>query len=101
MTCPASNLRRTLLPSRPIFPSTDVPTQIRAKYTTASQDVINSLSGFRKSMMDQLSYSKSLSSRLQVVKNTIYNVSQYQKSIEKEILQLTTDLRNMGPTWVS
>ena len=82
------------------FSNTDVPTQIRTKYTTASQDVISSLSGFRRSMMDQLSYSKSLPARLQVVRNTIYNVSQYQKSIEKEILQLTTDLKNMGPAWV-
>jgi hypothetical protein len=82
------------------FSNTDIPTQIRAKYTTTSQDVIDSLSSFRKSMMDQLSYSKSLPSRLQVVKNTIYNVSQYQRSVDKEILQLTTDLRNMGPAWV-
>jgi hypothetical protein len=69
-------------------------------FPNASQDVVNSLSGFRKSMMDQLSYSKSLPSRLQVVKNTIYNVSQYQRGIEKEILQLTTSLKNMRPTWV-
>ncbi len=81
------------------FANTDVPAQIRAKFPTAGQDLINALSGFRKSMMDQLGYSKSLPSRLQIVRNTIYNVSQYQKSVEKEILQLTTNLRNMGPTW--
>jgi len=82
------------------FASPDVAAQIRVKYPTTSQDVINLLSGSRKSMMDQLSSSKGLPSRVQVVKNTIYNVGQYQKSMEKEILQLTTDLRNMGPAWV-
>jgi hypothetical protein len=101
----ANDLARLKTPPDPAsvktyFANTDVPTQIRTKYTTASQDVINSLGGFRKSMVDQLGISQSLPSRLQVVKNTVYNVGQYQKSIEKEILQLTTDLRNMGPTWV-
>ena len=82
------------------FASTDVPAQIRANFPNVSQDVVNSLSGFRKSMMDQLSHSKSLPSRLQVVRNTIYNVGQYQKTIEKEILQLAINLRNMGPSWI-
>ena len=40
------------------FAIPDVPAQIRAKFPAASQDVINSLSGFRKSMMDQLGYSR-------------------------------------------
>jgi hypothetical protein len=82
------------------FANPDVPAQIRGKYPTISQDVVNSLSRFRKSMVDQLGYSNSLSSRLQIVKNTFYNLSQYQKGVEKEILQLNTDLRNMGSTWV-
>lgn len=77
----------------------DMSVQVRAKFPSASQELITALSGFRKSLLDQLSYSKSLPSRLNVVKNTIYNVEQYQKSIEKEILKLTTDLRNMGPAW--
>jgi hypothetical protein len=34
-----------------------------------------------------------------VIKNTLYNVGQYQKGIEKEILKHETDLRNMGSTW--
>ncbi len=82
------------------FATPDVPAQIRGKFPSASQELVNSLSGFRKSMMDQLSFSKSLPSGLQVVKNTIYNLSQYQRNIEKEILQLSTDLRNMGLTWI-
>ena len=88
-----------LASSEAYFATPDVPAQIRGKYPQASQSLIDSLGGFRKSLRDQLSYSKTIPSRLNVVKNTHYNVSQYQKSIDREILKHTTDLKNMGPTW--
>jgi hypothetical protein len=81
------------------FSDADVSAQVRARFPKASQDLINRLSEYRKSLRDQLSYSKSTLSRLNVVKNTLYNVGQYQKSIQKEILKHDTDLRNMGSTW--
>jgi hypothetical protein len=83
----------------------DVPAQIRAKFPLAGKDVVDSLAGFRKSLMDQLSgyktipLDKSVPMRLNVLKTTIYNVGQYQRSLEKEILKLDADLRNMGDTW--
>ena len=81
------------------FSNPDVSAQIRARYPKASDDFIKRLGEYRKSLRDQLSYSKSISSRRNAVRNVLWNVSQYQKSIEKEILKHDNDLRNMGPTW--
>ena len=81
------------------FSATDVAAQVRAKYPKASEEYSRRLSEYRKSLRDQLSYSRSASSKRIVVRNVLWNVGQYQKSIQKEILKHDTDLRNMGPTW--
>ena len=88
------------------FAVPDVSTQVREKYPLASRELIVALSGFRKSLLDQLNIyknipmEKSALQRLNIVKTTLYNVGQYQKSIDREILQLETDLRHMGDKWV-
>lgn len=81
------------------FSTSDVSSQLRNKFTQASQSLVDSINKFHKDLKDQLSYSKSDSTRLNVIKTTLYNVSQYQKSIQKEIVKHETDLRNMGSTW--
>ena len=81
------------------FSTPDISSQLRNKFAQASQSLVDSINKFHKDLKDQLSYSKSDSTRLNVIKTTLYNVSQYQKSIQKEIVKHETDLRNMGPTW--
>jgi hypothetical protein len=77
----------------------DVTFQLRAKFPQASQLLVDSINRFHKDLHDQLSYSKADSTKLNAIKNTLYNLGQYQKSVEREILKHETDLRNMGPAW--
>ena len=88
-----------LAPVETYFSTADVSSQLRNQFALASQSLVDAINKFHKEMSDQLSYSKSDSSRLTVIKNTLYNVGLYQKSIQKEIIKHDTDLRNMGPTW--
>lgn len=81
------------------FSSADVPPQLRGKFSQASQTLVDTINKFHKDLKDQLGYSKSDSTRLNVIKTTLYNLEQYQKALQKEILKHETDLHNMGPTW--
>jgi len=81
------------------FSNADVSPQIRSQFAQASQSLVDAINKFHKDLKDQLGYSKSDSTRLNVIKTTLYNLGQYQKSLQKEILKHETDLRNMGPTW--
>jgi len=88
-----------LAPVETYFSTADVSSQLRSKFPKASQPLVDEINKFHKDMSDQLGFSKSDSSRLTVIKNTLYNLSLYQKTLQKEMIKLETDLRNMGPTW--
>ena len=81
------------------FSNADVSPQLRGKFAQASQTLVDTINKFHKDLKNQLGYSKSDSTRLNVIKTTLYNIGQYQKTLQKEILKHETDLRNMGPTW--
>jgi prefoldin subunit 5 len=88
-----------LAPVESYFSTPDVSPQVRSKYSGASQSLIDSINGFHKDLKDQLSFSKEDSAKLNVIKNTLFKLTQYQRSIQGEITKHETDLRNMGPTW--
>lgn len=81
------------------FSNADVSLQLRNKFAQASQTLVDTINKFHKDLKGQLGYSRSDSTRLNVIKTTLYNLEQYQRTLQKEILKHETDLRNMGPTW--
>ncbi|MBK9925787.1 MAG: hypothetical protein IPP66_10900 [Anaerolineales bacterium] len=81
------------------FSTADVSSQLRNQFAQASQSLVDAINKFHKDLKDQFSYSKSESSRLNVIRNTLYSLNQYQATLQKEIIKHDTDLRNMGPTW--
>jgi hypothetical protein len=84
---------------RSYFSTLDVSSQIRNSFENASQALVNSINGFHRNLKSRFDNSKSDATRLDVIKSTRDNLEQYQKSLQKELLQLDTDLRNMGPDW--
>lgn len=88
-----------LAPAELYFASPDISAQIRQRFPQASQPLLDSIHKFRRDLKDQLGYSKSGLTRLNVITTALYNLTQYQKGIQKEIIKHETDLRNMGPAW--
>jgi hypothetical protein len=81
------------------FSTADASSLLRNQFAQASQTLVDSINKFHKDLKDQLGYSKSDSTKLNVIKSTLYNLGLYQKTLQKELLKHDTDLRNMGPTW--
>ena len=82
------------------FSSSDFSAQIKSKFADATPALLEVIGGIRKEMQALLVKSGSDTTRLKVIKNAIDNLSIYKKDVQKEILKLETDLRNMGEKWV-
>jgi len=81
------------------FSTPDIAGQIRQQYAQISDSLIAQVNGFHKSLMDEFNYVKDSGSKLSTVRNHLYNWQQQLKSLEKQSVQIETNLRNMPPTW--
>ena len=81
------------------FSAPDLSAQIKGMFEQASDALIEMLGGFRKEMVHLLRTDKPVTSKLKGIKNVIDELLIYRKDIQKEILKLDTNLKNMGDKW--
>jgi hypothetical protein len=86
-------------PLETYFFTEDVTASLRAVFPNASAAHIKIINDLHKEIKSSFQFTKAASARLSALKTHIYNLQQAQRAVDKEIIQLETNLRNMGPTW--
>ena len=81
------------------FSFPDFSAQIKSKFAEATPALIEIISGIRNEMQTLLNKSNSDTTKLKLIKNAVDKLSVYKRDVQKEILKLETDLRNMGKDW--
>ena len=81
------------------FSLPDASPSILAENPQGDQTLITLINDLHKKLMDELGYVKEESSKLFTLRNHLYNWQMALKGLEKEAVQLETNLRNMPPTW--
>jgi hypothetical protein len=88
-----------LAPLEAYFFTEDVSTVIRDGCPNAAPEQVRIINDLHKEIKSTFQYTKAPAARLRAIKTYIYNLQQSQKTIDKQISQLETSLRNMGPAW--
>ena len=81
------------------FATPDVTPIISKSHPQVDTDLLKQINTFHKAMMDEFSYVKEERGKLSTLRNHLYNWQQYLKSLEKEVVKIETNLRNMPANW--
>lgn len=88
-----------LAPLESYFLTEDVTSALQTAFPQANPDLIKTINELHHQLAGSFRYTKTIPSRLRALKMYAYNMQQAQRRVERQIQQLETNLRNMGPTW--
>ena len=88
-----------LSPLEDYFNAEDVTRQLQDAFPGVGPEQVKVINDIHRELKSSFSYTRSIPSKLYALKNYVYRLQQAQRAVDREIKQLETSLRNMGPTW--
>src|SRR5215207_341261 len=82
------------------FATEDVSDHVRRQFPKADQSVLDMLNGIHKKLTNDLRIIKEDAVKLVTIRNHFYTLQEQQRTLQKEIVKLETDLGNMPANWV-
>ena len=88
-----------LAPLETYFFSENVTNELQTAFPGIGDDPVKKINDLHRELATSFRYTRSILPRLQAIKSYVYRMEQAQRAVDRDIKQLETSLRNMGPTW--